>query len=105
MPLFLIRRDIDDAASEEELESAGFRAFCFTFLYGNMRWVTSYWDAEARSFFCIYEADNEEQLREHARRARIPCDEIRQVNAVGPEKYVGEIGEPEALAEVALLQS
>ena len=103
MPLYLIRRDADPGSSDEELESGAFRAFCFTFLYENMRWVTSYRDAEASRYYCIYEADNEEQLREHARRARIPCDEIRQISVVGPEKYVGEIGE--ALEEVALLQT
>lgn len=45
-----------------------------------IQWVQSY--VTENRLFCVYNADNEELIREHARRGGFPCDNVRQVSAV-----------------------
>ena len=37
---------------------------------------------------CLYEAEDEEQIIDHSKRSRIPCDEVRAVVEIRPESYV-----------------
>jgi uncharacterized protein DUF4242 len=66
------REDLDEAgersnhAREVEME-------------GRLRWIRSYFFQEedgTLGTICIYEAASAEDVREHARRARLPADEI-----------------------------
>jgi hypothetical protein len=84
MPLFLIRRDVP-GAGEEDIRAGIVRAVSCAFTFDGMRWVTSYWDSQNGKAYCVYEAENEEQIRVHAERARVPCDEISPVLCIGPE--------------------
>jgi hypothetical protein len=46
---------------------------------GQMRWVRSYFFEEGNGTLgtiCIYEAESADAIREHARRARLPADEV-----------------------------
>jgi hypothetical protein len=87
MPLFTIRREIP-GLSREELDAAAYRAIMCAFEFPGMRWVRSYWDAPRGEITCLYEARDAEQIRDHAHRSRIPCDEVREVIEVAPEQYV-----------------
>ncbi len=48
-------------------------------------WVRSHITSDGKLSFCEYEAENEEAIREHARRAGLPVDEIRPLGVeLGP---------------------
>ncbi len=91
MPLYKIRRDVP-GATRDEVDASGFRALICGYEYEGLRWIRSYWDAEAGELNCLYEAVDEEQLRDHARRSRIPCDDIREVVELMPHFFA----DPEA---------
>jgi hypothetical protein len=46
----------------------------------DIQWIQSYVTGD--KIFCIYKAENEDLLREHAKRAGIPIDAIYQVQTV-----------------------
>ena len=43
----------------------------------NLKWQHSYITAD--NLWCVYQAKNEEILREHAKRGPFPCDNIREI--------------------------
>ena len=88
MPLFMIRRDVP-GLSQEDMDAAAFRAITCAFYFPSMKWHRSFWDQDAGVVHCVYEAKNPDELYAHAQRARIPCDEVREVDAFGPETYIG----------------
>jgi hypothetical protein len=50
---------------------------------GQMRWVRSYFFREPDGTFgtiCIYESDGPDAIREHARRAGLPADEVLPIS-------------------------
>ena len=87
MPLFQIRRDIP-GAPQEEVDASAVRALICAVEFEGLTWIESQWDEEHGVLFCLYEAENSDQVVEHARRARIPCNEVRKVVTVRPEEYV-----------------
>lgn len=87
MPLFLVRREVP-SVQEEDLRSAILRAVSCAFNFDGMRWVTTYLDHEHERAYCVYEARDAEELRDHAERARIPCDEITSIFAISPENLL-----------------
>jgi hypothetical protein len=86
MPLFMIRRELP-GATQDDMDAAAYRAMACLFHFEGMRWLTSYWDRDAEVVHCIYEAATSEEVIDHARRARIPCDDVKEVQHVGPEFY------------------
>jgi hypothetical protein len=86
MPLFLVRREVP-GAHRGEIDAGAFRAGSCLHNYDDMRWITSYLDVEGERVFCIYEARSADDLRDHAIRARIPCDEVLPVVQLLPEEY------------------
>jgi hypothetical protein len=88
MALYVIRRDVP-GSTQEVIDAASWRAIACAVNYPGLRWLHSYWDTSGR-LFCVYEAEDESQIREHARQSRIPCDEVRPVLVVRPEHYTGE---------------
>jgi hypothetical protein len=87
MPLYRIRREVGDI-SQEEMDAAAFRAILCAPQFPGMRWHRSYWDRDAGRIDCVYEAHTLRDVEEHARVARIPCDEIRVVDEIVPDTYV-----------------
>ena len=70
--------------SREEMDGAGERSNHAreVEMEGRLRWVRSYFFREqdgSLGTICIYEAENEDDVREHARRGRLPADEILPV--------------------------
>jgi hypothetical protein len=90
MPLFHIRRNVPQAG-EDDINAAVLRSIVCAMEYDGLRWVRSHWDREAGVIFCLYEASDREQVIDHARRARVPCDDIHEVVSFGPEDYSGDL--------------
>lgn len=99
MPIYSIRRDVGPI-SREELDAAAFRALICALEYDGLRWVRSFWDRRNGRLDCIYEAQDEAQIREHSLRANIPCDDVHEVLEVWPETYIGSGGAPVSAAPV-----
>jgi Protein of unknown function (DUF4242) len=80
-------------ATRHELDEAGERSNRVREgeMAGQMRWVRSYFFREedgTLGTICIYEADGRDAIREHARRAELPADEILPISetvVVGPD--------------------
>jgi hypothetical protein len=93
----MIRRDVP-GASQEDIDAASFRAITCAFYFPGMKWHRSFWDQGAGLLYCVYEARDPQELFAHAQRARIPCDEVREVDTFGPETYIGEAATREVSA-------
>ena len=87
MTLYSIRRNVGDI-TKEDMDAAAFRAIVCAVQFPGLKWHRSYWNQASGYMDCIYEADRPEHLEEHARVARIPCDDVRPVTEIIPETYV-----------------
>jgi Protein of unknown function (DUF4242) len=66
------RDELDDAGERSNLVREGEMS-------GEMRWIRSYFFTEedgGLGTICIYEAESADAIREHARRASLPADEV-----------------------------
>jgi hypothetical protein len=69
------RQELDEAGERSNADRDGEMA-------GQMRWIRSYFFEEedgTLGTICVYEAESADAIREHARRAEIPADEILPV--------------------------
>ncbi len=77
---YVIERDIADAGklSEQELRGVATQS-CTTIkkMTQNVQWVQSY--VTDNKVYCVYLAENEEALREHAKLAAFPANKISEV--------------------------
>lgn len=83
MPKFLIEREIPGAGSmtSEQLHQVAARSNAvFAQLGGRAQWIQSYVTGD--NIFCVYTADDEGTVREHARMGGFPCDAVREVHTV-----------------------
>ena len=87
MALYRIRRNVG-LISREDMDAAAFRAIVCTVQFPGMKWHRSYWNQPSGFIDCFYEAASPQDLENHARVARIPCDEVCEVNELVPETYV-----------------
>jgi len=87
MPLFTILRNVP-GASREDIDADSLRAITCAFEFPGLRWVRSYWDKERDQILCLYQGESVEQIVEHSRRSRIPCDEVNEIVEFGPDEYV-----------------
>ena len=87
MKRFIIEREIPGAGqlSEQELaEVSKTSNEAVASLGVPYRWVTSYVTAD--KVYCVHEADDEEAIREHARRGGFPANTVSIVTAeFGPQ--------------------
>jgi len=85
MKTYVIRRRVAWKTKEELEKAAGVSARVGNEEMPNeVRWIRSYVVEEndgRLGTVCIYQAINEDALREHARRVGMPADEITPVNA------------------------
>ncbi len=89
MPLYTVIRRFP-GASKTDLDAAAFRSLTCIRYHEGLAWIRSYWNAAAEELRCIYVAQDPEQIRFHAQRADIPCDEIYEVDEVLPSDYTME---------------
>ncbi len=86
MPTYSIRR-VTGTLSKEDLDGSVYRAIACSLYFPGLQWIKSYVDDAAGEILCIYEANREEDVWEHARRAGIPCDAVSVVRTIGPSDY------------------
>ena len=87
MPLFAIRRSVP-GATQTDIDAAAFRAINCMPWHEGMTWVRSFYNAQAEELLCYYEAADADEIRLHAQRAAIPCDEIVEVEEIDPQRYI-----------------
>ena len=46
----------------------------------NLQWIQTYVTDD--NLWCVYKADDEQILREHAKRGPFPCDDIREIHGI-----------------------
>lgn len=83
MPKFMIQRAVPGAADLTPEQLHGLAAKSNAVLAqmgGRAQWVQSYVTGEGLA--CIYNADSEDDVREHARMGGFPCDSVRLVSAI-----------------------
>lgn len=76
--------------TDEDVAAAGLSAKMCVLWYPNMSWIRSLYDREGERLLCVYEAENEEDIRQHAVAAGLPCDVVTPVDEVLP----ADLGEP-----------
>ena len=87
MPEYVIEREIPGAGNltEEEIREVSLRSLSLMKDLG-IQWMHSYVTNE--KVYCVYFAPDEEQIREHARRAGLPANRISAVRRLlNPEKF------------------
>ena len=77
---------------EVDLEAAGFRSVVCQKQFPGLAWVRSYWDPAKEESLCLYEAASEEDIRNHAKMADIPCDEVSLVVETSPAAFLAGVG-------------
>lgn len=83
MPRYVIERDIPGAGSlsPEELKAISQKSCGVLEELGpRIQWVQSYVTDDR--VYCVYNASDEETVREHARRGGFPADRISRVSTV-----------------------
>ncbi|GIH22807.1 hypothetical protein Aph01nite_11170 [Acrocarpospora phusangensis] len=83
MPKFVIERRIEGigGSTEEELRAISQKSCAVLGEMGpKVQWIQSYVTVD--KIYCVYLADDEELVREHARRGGFPADSVAAVSAV-----------------------
>ena len=84
MPLFMIERNF-----AEQLEVNRDDALKVAQINDDVgvQWLFSFLSADKKKTYCLYEAPSADEIREAARRANIPADEIVEVGELRPEMF------------------
>jgi hypothetical protein len=83
MPKYLIQRDlpgIGRMSPEQLCELSAASNAVLAQLDGRAQWVQSYVTGD--HLFCVYNAESEDAVREHAKIGGFPCDRVRHVTAI-----------------------
>jgi hypothetical protein len=83
MPKYLIRREVHAVGTmtPDQLHDLSAKSNAVLAQVGEgIQWVQSY--VTGNRLFCVYNADNEAKIREHARIGGFPCDEITQISGI-----------------------
>ncbi len=99
MQLWMIERNVA-GWSDDELAAAGLRAKMCLGWYPDVFWVRSYIDRQRELVTCIYLAESEQALREHAKTAALPCDGVWPVEEVDPNEVA--VADAKVVADYAL---
>jgi hypothetical protein len=84
MPLFLIERNFAEQLEvnrDDQLRIAQINDDV------GVQWLFSFLSADKKKTYCLYEAPSADEIREAARRANIPADEIVEVGELRPEMF------------------
>ncbi len=77
MALFIIERNFAEAL---EVQPEAVRSIVEINANCKVKWLTSFLSADKRKTYCLYEANNPDDLREAAQRANIPADAIVELS-------------------------
>jgi hypothetical protein len=81
MKTYLIERDIPDAGklSPEQLKAISQKSCSVLKEMGpQIEWIQSY--VTGNKIFCVYKAENEELIREHAKKGGFPANKIMEIH-------------------------
>jgi len=84
MPLFMIERNFAEQLEvnrDDVLKVAQINDDV------GVQWLFSFLSADKKKTYCLYEAPSADEIREAARRANIPADEIVEVGELRPEMF------------------
>jgi hypothetical protein len=84
MPVFMIERNFAEQLEvnrDDQLKVAQINTDV------GVQWLFSFLSADKKKTYCLYEAPSAEEIREAARRANIPADEIIEVSELRPEMF------------------
>ena len=94
MPEYVIERDVPGAGNmtEDEIREVSLRSLAVLKELGSsIQWLHSYITNE--KIYCVYFAQDEEKIREHARRAGLPVNRVSAVRKLlSPDKFQGAGG-------------
>ncbi|MBV9081922.1 MAG: DUF4242 domain-containing protein [Acidobacteriaceae bacterium] len=89
MPEYVIEREMAGAGNmtEEEIREASLRSLAVLKELGStIQWLHSYVTND--KIYCVYFAQDEEKIREHARRAGLPANRVSAVRRLlNPDKF------------------
>jgi len=89
MPEYVIEREVPGAGNltEDEIREVSLRSLAVLKSLGSsIQWLHSYVTDE--KIYCVYFAQDEETIREHARRTGLPATRIAAVRRLlNPEKF------------------
>ena len=83
MPKYLITREVPGVGrlSADQLRDLSAKSNAvLAGMDGRAQWVQSYVTGD--HLFCVYNAESEDAVRDHARVGGFPCNEVRQVGAI-----------------------
>ena len=83
MPKFVIERNVSGVgrSSPAELQSMSQKSCDVLRAMGpDIQWIQSYVTGD--KIYCVYIADDEAKIREHARRAGFPADSVNKITTV-----------------------
>jgi hypothetical protein len=83
MPKYMIEREIAEAGDLSAQDLQGISRTCCRVLEQlgpQITWVESY--VTGNKIYCLYIAPNEEVVREHARQAGFPANQISEVKSI-----------------------
>ena len=87
MPRYIIERNTGPL-TRDELDAAGRRSNAVLTEMEGVTWIRSYVSHADGKIFCEYEAPNAELIREHARRAGLPADAVREIElTISPDMF------------------
>jgi hypothetical protein len=87
MPRYIIERNTGQL-TREQLDAAGRLSNQVLAEMEGVTWIRSYVSHTDGKIFCEYEAPNAELIREHARRAGLPADAIREIElTISPDMF------------------
>ena len=84
MPLFMIERNFAEQLEvnrDNQLKVAQINDDV------GVQWLFSFLSADKKKTYCLYEAPSADEIREAARRANVPADEIIEVSELRPEMF------------------
>ena len=92
MPLYIIERNF-----AEQLDLSDDAVVAVSKINGEIgvNWVFSFLSADKRKTYCLYEAKDPEAIREAARRANVPADNIVEVS----QAFGNAVGSPQRLKQ------
>ena len=83
MKTYLIEREIPDAGklTAEQLKAISQKSNSVLKEMGpNIQWIQSY--VTGNKIYCVYKAENEELIREHAKKGSFPVNSITEISSV-----------------------
>jgi hypothetical protein len=85
MPLFLVERNFTDQVN---ISSEEFRQIKQITDELGPDWLFTFLSSDKKKAYCLYEATDPQQLRDHAEVIGLPADSILEVNQAWPEPGV-----------------